>query len=175
MGMKIGSSSETVDAHPLDQSLCGHGTVRSRSPEETLYGRRLVPHEYVLKIDADSQPVGALHLFGPDQACMDEDEAPVADRLFPVRSLERVEYMVDTEVSHDVYAYAPIVSVADRHELLQPLGRLLRDAVVVVMRIGIDIASQRCLQSHAAVVEDLDCRQTSASRHQIRTTRRYRT
>ena len=67
---------------------------------------------------------------------MDEDEAPVADRLFPVRSLERVEYMVDTEVSHDVYAYAPIVSVADRHELLQSLGRLLRDAVVVVMRIG---------------------------------------
>ena len=61
-----------------------------------------------------------------------------------------------TEVSHDVFAYAPIVSVADRHELLQPLGRLLRDAVVVVMRIGIDIASQRRLQSHAAVVEDLD-------------------
>jgi hypothetical protein len=87
---------------------------------------------------------------------MDEDEAPVADRLFPVRSLERVEYMVDTEVSHDVYAYAPIVSVADRHELLQSIGRLLRDAVVVVMRIGIDIAGQRGLQSHAAVVEDLD-------------------
>src|SRR3954471_15031513 len=110
---KIGSSSEIVDAHLLDQSLCRHGTVRSRAPEEALYGRGLVPHEHVLKIDPDSQPVSALHLFGPDQACMDEDEAPVADRLFPVRSLERVEYMVDTQVAHDVYAGAPIVSVAD--------------------------------------------------------------
>ena len=38
---------------------------------------------------------------------MDEDEAPVSDRLFPVRSLERVEYMVD-RIRNDLPVDGPL-------------------------------------------------------------------
>src|SRR5438128_2268252 len=73
-----------------------------------------------------------------------------------VHSLERVEYMVDTQVPHHVHADAPVLPVADRHEFLQPLGWLLRNAVIVVLRVRIGISRQRGRQRHTAVVEDLD-------------------
>src|SRR3954470_10732524 len=119
---EVGSGAETVEPHFRDQRPGRHGAVSGRPPQKPLDGRGLVPHEDVLEVDADSQPVRTLHLLRPDQTGVDEDETTIPDRFFLVGCLERVEHLVDTEVTDDVHADTPAVAVADRDELLQPFG-----------------------------------------------------
>jgi hypothetical protein len=54
------------------------------------------------------------------------------DLLFLVGGLERIEHLIDAEITDDMDANASVVSVADRNQLPQPFGRLLCDTMIIV-------------------------------------------
>src|SRR5581483_261334 len=87
---------------------------------------------------------------------MDQDETTIPDRLLAIGRLESIKHLIDAPVPDNVDTDPPVKAIANRHQLLEALRRLLRDPMIVIVRIRVGVAHQRGPERHTAVVKDLD-------------------